>query len=59
VTSAGLLGSSYLAIAPGGSDKMLAAGERIKNTQGSIDMQGLISSFVGQGNQQGSQSGQK
>lgn len=49
VTSAGLLGSSYLAIQPGGSDKMLAAGERIRNTQGSVDLQGLMSSFVGQG----------
>ncbi len=51
VTSAGVLGSSYLAIQPGGSDKMLAPGERIRNTQGSVDLQGLIGSFVGQGSQ--------
>lgn len=46
VTSSGLLGSSYLAIAPGGSDKMLPPGGTIKNTQGSIDMMGLLNKFV-------------
>jgi len=47
VTSTGLLGGSYLSISPGGSDKMLAANGVIRNTQGSIDMMGLISRFVG------------
>lgn len=50
VTSAGLLGSSYLSIAPGGSDKMIPAGGQIKNTQGSIDMMGLINKFVNNSN---------
>jgi phospholipid/cholesterol/gamma-HCH transport system substrate-binding protein len=49
VTSSGLLGSSYLSISPGGSDKMLAVGGRIRNTQGAIDMMGLLSRFVGSG----------
>ena len=47
VTSSGLLGSSYLSISPGGSDKMLAANGRIRNTQGSIDLMGLLSRFAG------------
>ena len=47
VTSSGLLSSNYLSIAPGGSDKMLPAGGLIRNTQGSIDMMGLLSRFVG------------
>jgi len=47
VTSSGLLGSSYLSISPGGSDKMLAAGGRIRNTQGSIDLMGLLARFAG------------
>ena len=47
VTSSGLLSSNYLSISPGGSDKMLAAGGLIRNTQGSIDMMGLLSRFVG------------
>jgi phospholipid/cholesterol/gamma-HCH transport system substrate-binding protein len=47
VTQAGLLGSSYLSISPGGSDKMLAAGGVIRNTQGSLDLMGLIARFAG------------
>ncbi|GAA0531613.1 phospholipid/cholesterol/gamma-HCH transport system substrate-binding protein [Rhizomicrobium palustre] len=46
VTSSGLLSGSYLSIQPGGSDKMLAAGGQIKNTQGAIDMMGLLNKFV-------------
>jgi phospholipid/cholesterol/gamma-HCH transport system substrate-binding protein len=46
VTSSGLLSGSYLSIQPGGSDKMLAAGGTIKNTQGAIDMMGLLNKFV-------------
>ncbi len=46
VTSAGILGSSYLAIQPGGSDKMLAPGGEITNTQGSIDLMGLIGRVI-------------
>jgi phospholipid/cholesterol/gamma-HCH transport system substrate-binding protein len=42
ITSAGIMGSSYLAIQPGGSDKMLQPGGEITNTQGSIDLMGLI-----------------
>ncbi len=49
VTSSGLLGSSYLSISPGGSDKMLPPGGAIKNTQGAIDMMGLLSRFVNGG----------
>ncbi len=49
VTSSGLLGSSYVSIAPGGSDKMIPPGGEIRNTQGSIDMMGLLSRFVGSG----------
>jgi phospholipid/cholesterol/gamma-HCH transport system substrate-binding protein len=42
VTSAGLLGNSYLSIQPGGSLKNLQAGGAIANTQGSVDIMGLI-----------------
>jgi phospholipid/cholesterol/gamma-HCH transport system substrate-binding protein len=47
VTSSGLLGNSYLSISPGGDDKMLAAGGRIRNTQGSVDLMGLLARFAG------------
>jgi phospholipid/cholesterol/gamma-HCH transport system substrate-binding protein len=46
VTSSGLLGSSYISITPGGDDKMLASGGTIENSQGSIDLMGLIGRFA-------------
>ena len=46
ITSSGLLGSSYLAIQPGGSEKMLASGSAITNTQGSIDLMSLIGRVI-------------
>lgn len=46
VTSAGLLGNSYLAVQPGGSDKMLQPGAEITNTQGSIDLMSLIGRVI-------------
>jgi phospholipid/cholesterol/gamma-HCH transport system substrate-binding protein len=42
VTSAALLGNSYLSIQPGGSDTDLRPGGQIANTQGSVDIMGLI-----------------
>lgn len=42
VTSSGILGGAYLAIQPGGSDKMITPGGEITNTQGSVDLMGLI-----------------
>ena len=58
VTSSGLLGSSYLSIAPGGDDEMLAPGGTISHTQGAVDLMGLIGRFIGGGNSQPPQ-GQK
>jgi phospholipid/cholesterol/gamma-HCH transport system substrate-binding protein len=57
VTSSGLLGSSYVSLTPGGSDKMLAAGGMIQNSQGSVDLMGLVGRFMGTPNsgQQGQQ----
>jgi phospholipid/cholesterol/gamma-HCH transport system substrate-binding protein len=46
ITSSGILGGNYVAIMPGGSDKMLAAGGEIPNTQGSVDLFGLISRTI-------------
>ena len=42
VTSSGLLGNAYLSIQPGGSLRNLASGGQIMNTQGSVDIMGLI-----------------
>ncbi|MGQ0741739.1 MAG: outer membrane lipid asymmetry maintenance protein MlaD [Alphaproteobacteria bacterium] len=46
ITSSGLLGSAYLAIEPGGSDNVIPAGGQIANTQGSIDLVGLLGKFM-------------
>jgi len=46
VTSAGLLGSPYLSITPGGDDKMLPPGGAIENAQGSIDIMSLVGRFA-------------
>lgn len=46
ITSSGFLGSNYVAIQPGGSTKMVAAGGELTNTQGSVDVMGLIGRAV-------------
>lgn len=46
ITSEGLLGATFVALEVGGSDKILKDGDRIENTQGSIDLFGLISEFM-------------
>ncbi len=56
ITSEGLLGGAYLAIEPGGSDQMIVAGGEITNTQGSIDLVGLLGRAVfGAGDNGGSE----
>ncbi|HEY1631913.1 MAG TPA: outer membrane lipid asymmetry maintenance protein MlaD [Rhizomicrobium sp.] len=46
ITSSGLLGSSYVAIQPGGSEKNIAPGGELTNTQGSVDLMSLIGRAV-------------
>lgn len=56
ITSEGLLGGKYVSIVPGGSDRFLAAGGRITETQGSVSLESLLGRFifsVTQMNQQG------
>ena len=43
ITSEGLLGGSYIAITPGGSEELLVDGDEIMFAQGSIDLIGLVS----------------
>ncbi len=42
IQSEGLLGGNYLALTPGGSDLMLAPGEEILYTQGSVNLLDLV-----------------
>jgi phospholipid/cholesterol/gamma-HCH transport system substrate-binding protein len=46
VTSDGLLGNSYIAIAPGGSNTMLAPGQSFSVTQSAINIQDLLGKFI-------------
>ena len=46
ITSEGILGGNFVALEVGGSETMLADGGKIENTQGSIDLFGLISQFI-------------
>lgn len=47
ITSEGLLGGNYLVLDPGGSDVMLEEGDQITETQGAVDLLGLLSAFAG------------
>lgn len=46
VSSEGLLGGTFLALSPGGSDDMLQAGGEITMTQGSVDLMGLLGQMI-------------
>lgn len=46
ITSDGLLGGAHIAIAPGGSMDDLKPGGEIDNTQGAVDIFGLIGSVI-------------
>ncbi|WP_297493070.1 outer membrane lipid asymmetry maintenance protein MlaD [Acidocella sp.] len=46
VTSDGLLGGSYVAVAPGGSNTMLAPGQTFSVTQSAINIQDLLGKFI-------------
>jgi len=49
ITSASLLGDSYIAIDPGASDLMLEPGDELIFTQSSISVGDLIGKFIGGG----------
>ncbi len=46
ITSDGILGNQYLSIEPGGSTTAIKPGGQIENTQGSIDLIGLLGKFA-------------
>lgn len=46
ITSDGLMGGKYIAIAPGGASEELAPGAQVMLTQGSISLEQLLSKFV-------------
>jgi phospholipid/cholesterol/gamma-HCH transport system substrate-binding protein len=46
IASEGILGGSYVQITPGAETDMLTDGDEILDTQGSVDLMGLIGSFI-------------
>lgn len=49
IASDGLLGGAHVAIEPGGSDQMLAAGGEFTSTEGAIDVFSILAAFAEQG----------
>jgi len=56
ITSEGLLGSTFIALMPGGDPRPLRNGDTILDTQGSMDLMGMIGSFINRSGSQGSSS---
>jgi len=48
ITSEGLMGGSYIALVPGGDTVSLKDGDQIIDTQGSLDLMGMIGQFINQ-----------
>ena len=46
ITSDGLLGGQHVVLEPGGSSDNLKAGSEIENTQGAVDLFGLVGQFL-------------
>jgi len=46
IKTKGMIGEKYIQITPGGSEKNIQPGERIRETQPAVDMEQLISNFV-------------
>jgi phospholipid/cholesterol/gamma-HCH transport system substrate-binding protein len=46
VRTRGIIGDKFIKLAPGGSDRSLAPGGRIRNTESAIDLEELIGQFI-------------
>lgn len=46
IKTKGLIGEKFIEITPGGSEKIVAPGEKIRDTQPAVDFEELISNFV-------------
>jgi phospholipid/cholesterol/gamma-HCH transport system substrate-binding protein len=46
IKTKGLIGEKYVQITPGGSDRAIQAGEKIRETLPAVDLEQLISNFV-------------
>ncbi len=46
VRTSGIIGDKFIKLKPGGSDKLLKDGSRIRDTESAIDIEELISKFI-------------
>lgn len=57
ISQDGLLGGNYVEIQPGGMEEILAPGDEIEDTQGSVSLISLLMKFVGGGSSDNASSG--
>lgn len=46
IRTRGIIGDKYIKLQPGGAEKNLAAGGRIRNTEAAIDIEEMISQYI-------------
>jgi phospholipid/cholesterol/gamma-HCH transport system substrate-binding protein len=46
IKTKGLIGEKYVQITPGGSDKLISDGEKIRETESAIDIEELVSKYI-------------
>ena len=46
VRTSGIIGDKFIQVKPGGSDKLLADGGRIRETESSVDLEELLSKYI-------------
>lgn len=46
IKTKGLIGEKYIQISPGGSDRLISHGGRIRDTESAVDLEELISKYV-------------
>lgn len=46
IKTRGLIGDKYVALSPGGSDKELAPGAKIRDTESGVDLEAIIGEFI-------------
>ncbi len=46
VRTSGIIGDKFIQLKPGGSDKLLADGGRIRETESAVDLEELLSKYI-------------
>lgn len=46
IKTSGLIGDKYISLSPGGSDRLLASGDMLEETESSIDLESLIGKYA-------------